>query len=56
MNRSAWRHLNRDSRVDTAVRLIDSTRILALVLQPHLPFPSLVVCASRSGLMASAPA
>ena len=27
-----------------------------LVLQPHLLFASLVVCASRSGLMASAPA
>jgi membrane protease YdiL (CAAX protease family) len=30
--------------------------LLVLVLQPHLPFASLVVCASRSGLMASAPA
>jgi drug/metabolite transporter (DMT)-like permease len=29
---------------------------LALVLQPHLAFASLVVCASGSGLMASAPA
>jgi ATP-dependent exoDNAse (exonuclease V) alpha subunit len=28
---------------------------LRLVLQPHLLFASLVVCASRSGLMASAP-
>ena len=27
-----------------------------LILQPHLPFASLVVCASCSGLMASAPA
>jgi hypothetical protein len=27
-----------------------------LVPQPHLPFASLIVCASRSGLMASAPA
>jgi hypothetical protein len=27
----------------------------ALVLQPHLSFASLVVCASRSSLMAASP-
>jgi hypothetical protein len=27
-----------------------------LLLQPHLPFASLVVCASGAGLVASAPA
>jgi hypothetical protein len=30
--------------------------LLRLVLQPHLAFASLVVCASGSGLVASAPA
>ena len=41
----------------TAEALNENGLILEqLVLQPHLPFASLVVCASRSGLMASAPA
>jgi hypothetical protein len=34
----------------------DALSTRGLVLQPHLLFASLVVCASRSGLMASAPA
>jgi hypothetical protein len=40
----------------STVELFERWQRYYLVLQPHLWFASLVVCASRSGLVASAPA
>jgi hypothetical protein len=44
------------NRVRFAIARPQNEEEWLLVLQPHLPFASLVVCASGAGLVASAPA